>query len=447
MPTNKRTRYTSRTLRFITKESEIMSISVSNACTKFNMDGWCDSILKEDDTLLPIPDAIIQASNSLQRKMAIETVEIDGKYMYGLIALEPIMEGESIIYGSKITSYTPDDMYKLQINSDKITSAKNFGNMARFMNHAPDNETVAQKLRFTSKNTLKNLATANFTGKIIHYNNAEYPILVANRKIKPGERLYWDYSMDYFSSLDCNILLFLKNGTIINPELYTWVNKRLQIKFNNELKDIGNFNRILKGNSIITLPVYTNGLQYNLVIHPDYIRNQLNKNPAINNNYFVNIQIPTRLPKYVKRISIESEINDNIIASLKEEILNIPNDALLDYEILTYRVNDVAEDSIEYAPFKYFILLPYDKITSQNLHEKCLALNIECFLDQDDKINISYADIFNLVKSATINELTKERNPFLTPTKRTSSTVVENTDAAENAEIETPHEIQPMRLW
>jgi len=107
------------------------------------------------------------------------------------------MPGEIVIeyVGEKIRNKVADrreemyeqkgigDCYMFRLDKEYIIDATNLGNKARFLNHSCD---------------------ANCSAKIINIHGHKHIILTANRYLKAGEELTYNYNFDFEAEkLDC----------------------------------------------------------------------------------------------------------------------------------------------------------------------------------------------------------------------------------------------------
>lgn len=430
MPISKKRRITTRIPVIINGSEELLSIN--QACNFFGLTMWTHSIIpigekKEDpNTNALMHDDIIE-SLRLQSKIAIEEINVNGYTMYGLIAIDTISEGESIIYGAKMHTLedaggTTDDDYKIEIGKDSVISAKEFGNMARFMNHAPEAEDATKLLNMTEED-LATLATANFTSRQIKAGNLRYSLLTANREIRAGERLYWDYGMEYFRKIAVSIALFDNNGNRLNPDIYTWKDQQLQFDWHGTLKVIEDIEKILKNDGIIECAVGNHTPPYYLNIHPRYIRNILEQTPSLADNYYINIPSPDLNDPLVKIFNADDHETMVILENhLREQI--IPNAA--NREQITISIHtfwDLEADNSRFARTKirFFVVEIPDAEILQQIQNTCDQLGIECHFHEHNNqiINISLGDLFTNLPSITLEQL-QPPNPIQTPVRRFS---------------------------
>ena len=430
MPAEKKRRI-SKNIPFITSGSEEL-LSENEACSLFNLTKWTNSIIPigeygEDPDINALISAEIIETEMLQSKIAIEEIDVNGRTMYGLVAIDTIYEDESIIYGAKMHTVeeaggTTDDDYKIKISQDNIISAKEFGNMARFMNHAPEEED-AKKMLNMAEEDLETLATANFTSRKVKAGDLSYTLLTANREIRAGERLYWDYGLEYFRKIPVSIALFDINGNLLSPDIYTWKDQQLQFDWHGTLKVIDDIEKILKNDGLIESPVSDHTPPYYLNIHAKYIRDILEQNPSLADNYFINIPAPDLNDPLVKIFNADDHETMVIIENhLREQIIpSGVNPEHINISIQTYL--DLENDNTRFARkrLKFFLVEIPDAEILQQIQDTCDQLEIECHCNEGNNQakNISLKDLFKNLPHITLDQL-QPPNPVQTPVRRFS---------------------------
>lgn len=388
-------------------------IEISKVNEKFGMKFWTESILSDNgEILINYDHELIQESISLQKKIAIETIIIGDTVMYGLVAIEKINEGETIIYASKLSESENDDMYKLELDIRTTTSARYYGNIARFMNHAPSQKSLDNLITFNTVDIEKNVAIANFNPNIININDQNTPILVANRDIDIGEKLYWDYGIEYFSELDICINLFDKSGTIINPENYRWKDQKLQIKFNNITKSACPLNEVLEKNQILVINFFKDGPHFQLAIHPDYIREKLNNN-ILSSNKYVTIEILEPFPDKIKVLSLDKELPQQVLGYFKENFLGANIE--INFAVDLYKLTNDFKTDVNY-PHNYdsFINFECDQQLAETIKAKCDEQKIKCSY-HNTEIRLSFCDMFIKMPGESISDLINDHNKYKSP--------------------------------
>lgn len=430
MPIEKKRRVES-SIPFITKKSEYL-LSEKEACETFGLTMWTNSIIpfngdQEDPEITALMNNSIVESKELQLKMAIEETEMNGHKIYGLMAIDTINQGESIVYGAKQHTFeeasnTTDDFYKIVMNQDTIISAKDFGNMARFMNHAPEKDDVSKILRLSKKN-MATLATANFTSRLIRIGDLEYTVLTALRKINPGERLYWDYGLEYFENLDTSIALFNRQGKQVNPKRYRWLNQRLQFKLNGELVAFDNLEEILKNDGLAEAAVTDHNPPFYISVHARYIRESLEIAPDLADNYYVNIPTPDLEHPFVKIFNVDDQRTNNI---MKQYILDELTPEEVNQQQMKLTLNKYQDLDRSNSPFAstylsiFEVKVPSPYITLQ-IKNACELLGIECHINEVDSriAYIASADIFANIVPMPIEDV-QQPDPLNTPDRKVS---------------------------
>jgi hypothetical protein len=114
-------------------------------------------------------------------------------------------EGEELIGG---------DAYRLAAISARFRS-----NIARFVDHLPTRFELLQ-YEFKSPLTAAGIAFAN-VDIIFLDNSGDFPVLVSNQVIHPGDFVGYSYSYDYWEAFESEPRLFTKKGTPIDPSHYS----------------------------------------------------------------------------------------------------------------------------------------------------------------------------------------------------------------------------------
>lgn len=114
-------------------------------------------------------------------------------------------EGEELIGG---------DAYRLAAISARYRS-----NIARFVDHLPTKFELLQ-YEFKYPLTAADVAFANVD--IVYLDNSgDFPVLVSNQVIHPGDFIGYSYNYDYWEALENEPRLFTKTGKPIDPSLYS----------------------------------------------------------------------------------------------------------------------------------------------------------------------------------------------------------------------------------
>lgn len=140
---------------------------------------------------------LLKASCDLKR---YELRYISPTMGFGVFSREPIKNGESLFFygGVKKMDDISDASYAFNYRRDCLkmySDAREYGNLARFINHAPD-PNKDQKL--TKQSTFLD-ANVHTTSNYI--NGIEIIVFAANRDISPGEQLLVDYGKIFFRSV------------------------------------------------------------------------------------------------------------------------------------------------------------------------------------------------------------------------------------------------------
>ncbi|MDF1757271.1 MAG: SET domain-containing protein [Legionellaceae bacterium] len=426
-------RKTSLTVNYLTARGEIQHLSNEQACEKFNMVSWTNALVSTDgEENIPLNHQVhnhIDKSLLAQTKMAIVDISINGSVCQGVIATEVIEPGTTIIYSSQLLD--PDlvktrknDPYMVDLSTP--VSAKDFGNIARFLNHAPSQEIVDTILTFNSPEDKDNLACANFTTEKVITESVEYFVLKANRYIHPGEALLWDYGLDYFLYIDSPLALFNKQGDVIDPSSYRFDHKMYVKPHKKELSLSCDFYQLMETNSFVLIPSRESKLSCDIMISAEYFRKVIMANPEILYNYHLVFPLPKGSNEYIKyvstydRFSITNEACDYLNKMIINDILSKP---LQRRDINHQIMHDKDAEHDLLAPKECVFLclqnqdLTYmDNCSLVSILGKLENNGIRAFIDdseEDHKLYIMQIDLFKYFPSLPIPKRATKQSPLL----------------------------------
>ncbi len=147
---------------------------------------------------------------------------------FGVIARRPIQKGEIIFYAGAVTNKNdPDDDYALLDIAGQPYSAKESGNIARFLQHALSSDAINGssymsavlhddfiKLLQEQKAIIQD---ANFSHTSITINGRQTFALQAVRDIPKGELAVWDYGLRYWMARGESGSFHLFNKNTLKP--------------------------------------------------------------------------------------------------------------------------------------------------------------------------------------------------------------------------------------
>ena len=156
---------------------------------------------------------------------------------FGLFAKKDISKGVRFPYVGEIKKADDaDNSYVFTNDSEYCIDANEFGSLARFMQHLPENDDLQQNITFLDTTELSDLAIANMdrSVNIVIDEKTKKPIgyvyiLTTVREIKKGEMLGYSYNItnslmkSFTSQNDIDKFyysLFTKTGKIIDPSKY-----------------------------------------------------------------------------------------------------------------------------------------------------------------------------------------------------------------------------------
>jgi hypothetical protein len=406
-------------INYIDPKTGLRKLSPNEACEKFSMLSWTNQvhhINPSDDAICAneLQD-IINLSIATQEKMAITTVEINGAVVFGLVAIEPIPKGSVLLYSSKVldkSEIKKEDLYMVGLPKNTL-SAKNHGNMSRFMNHALDSDAAKQEVKFEPSNLQDDMAVANFSTRKVTTSTSECFTLNAEHDIEVGEALYWNYSLSYFQHLEFPIVIFNKLGTVINANLYQWVNPVVQIQIGDKtVPTHANFKSLLSKNGFIILCGMLSKFDKDIVINAEYIREILSANPALANSYYITIPLPNVPHASIKYLAPSSslDLSTTFVAFINRLTANDMLQRTIEKSEIKYEL--FTDRQAGNGPFdaqqKRFLVLQDSKIlfkegfSLEDIREKLTNLGIECIIDgkgANRLMYISQVDLYSKIDS------------------------------------------------
>lgn len=302
-------------IHFQSMDGNLSSIEITpELLTTLGMKGWINTCYA---SMLPkskknILHEFIHDSVSVQNKMALTPMS-NGFEGYGVVAIEVIPKGSKILYTGTFISQedaNPLDRYiaKIDLSSQYCLSSEEYGNITRFMNHAPHYKEVDKLLQFNSPEVQQTLLTANFYARKVNTSNEPLIVLEALRDIQIGEPLVWDYGMGYFHTLNFSPILFNHLGNVISPELYNWKNPQIYLKINNRQAIFYNELRpFIENGDIAHLSRIDLDLPYDIFIHSEFLIEKFQENPLISQSAVTTIELPTSPHPLIKYMRIHPD--------------------------------------------------------------------------------------------------------------------------------------------
>lgn len=222
----------------LVKGAPILEVPIKKFAKKVNIT-WADNAdlsgFKRVNQEINDKASIVQSSLVLCSK---------GTVGYGVFAKNFIPKGSYIgVYGSvlnyfnskeKLNQYCEnlDQSYNLGIAVDHhhmLYNAHDRGNITRFINHAPSQETLEQNYIIATA-IKQDIAVENLQCKMSDNGGTGIPCFITKRDILPQEELFWNYGDEYWRNLNKSSLLFNKKGEEIDPGLYQAVTVNFFVK-------------------------------------------------------------------------------------------------------------------------------------------------------------------------------------------------------------------------
>lgn len=405
------------TINYQDINGNLSQLSAEQACVKFGLNSWVNTILDYNNQEAYADHMLnwyILESMETQEKIAIKETKIHNNLEYGLVALETITKDSKLIYASKLVCNTDaNDLYAVATDNRTIISAKNNGNMTRFMNHAP-NDTEA--LHFYNSEDRTNVATANFaTEEYETPSIGKYLILKAKYDIQPKEILYWDYGPDYFQHTQIPVKLFNKHGNIIEPSKYRWINPYINLNIDNKYMPFAEkFTNIISSETIFNIKqhVSDNAVNTSIIINTNFFRETLKTNPELLSNYNIILTLPKNDNQWIKyRYADEFCLKKETINYIKDNITgNVLKTPIGPEKLIQTKMqsNDNSADIFKQKLFHYLGIainqLEFMAGKSlKDLGDKFLSNDIRYIIDDRDSNNkilyIALSDIFKKLPS------------------------------------------------
>ncbi|WP_133138808.1 SET domain-containing protein [Legionella genomosp. 1] len=257
-------------------DCEIKQVESDVLAKEIGMKAWTDSLVFTKDTqVLAYPEIenavphyddaamsqLLSTINSNSKKLCLSPMGATG---LGVFALEVIEPGEPvIIYAGSMKPMSPGnnvsaskndyglDFDNFEGQTYAIIQAKNYGNLARCMQHAPRKTTPPyadhgcislDDYHFLDidRNTV---AVANLELKMLNHRGQLIYYFIAKERILPGHIVVWDYNIHYWRTKEAPPELFTKHGEIIDRKSYRPKAFSVRISFDNGDKPIDLFTK------------------------------------------------------------------------------------------------------------------------------------------------------------------------------------------------------------
>lgn len=149
----------------------------------------------------------------------------------GVKASRDIRKGETVIsYSgasetySNIRSEIDDGTYVAFNLNGKVINARNFGNESRFINHAPSNFVAMLKVakhfgmqKQINRDLIQDIFYANC---VVVKSSSGAMLIVADRDIKEGEELVYDYGFDYWLAINDSPFIYNTKLQDVSEQIY-----------------------------------------------------------------------------------------------------------------------------------------------------------------------------------------------------------------------------------
>jgi hypothetical protein len=151
------------------------------------------------DNLFTVQDYLYDILNNPGDLSRFEVRYIDPKIGFGVFSRTVINTDDIVgVYTGVKTIHHPDSLnFAFKPEQDCLSmflDAKYYGNITRFINHAPDPDKDHEVLE-SSRGLI-----ANILGSIYYFNGISIIVFIAKRDILPGQQLLVDYGSAYFKN-------------------------------------------------------------------------------------------------------------------------------------------------------------------------------------------------------------------------------------------------------
>lgn len=303
--------------------TEAVLLSIEETLSLLGMTAWVEEPLPPvGETWSPALKSALASyqkkSLRTQEKLAIVHMPAPLEAQFEMMAVKPIRKGEIILYtGDYHREVAQFDPYAYGEKTWLVT-AKNRGNLARLLAHAPTREYRDQQMVFDSEEIKDKIATANFTGGALEIAGRTIYCLIAAQDIEPGQRLYWDYGKNYFYGLRQAPLLFDKaTGQVIPDSHYDYVDPT--IYFGDKAKmgqtspaSLAQLHNLIERDAYFTISLRT----YDLYCHASYLAQLLERYPSLTKKPFAEMPIPYEAQIGLKRLPKETDLRQVSLALL-----------------------------------------------------------------------------------------------------------------------------------
>ena len=193
------------------------------------------------DSLYKVDEQLITLLKNPKDFSCYEVRYISPEVGFGVFTKKNIEKGETISFyaGKKNDSKVTHLDFAFKPDTDCLAmhlDAIQFGNITRYINHAPA-ETAVENNYFNSSPE-KSLLTSNLKAYFEYTNGIEFLVYKAYKNILKGEQLLVNYGDDYFENFP--LIRFKSNGRLIKTKKkYTWNNSMKKIKDIRIMADYG----------------------------------------------------------------------------------------------------------------------------------------------------------------------------------------------------------------
>jgi len=196
-----------------------------------------DIIINEQFTTADLPDSIDGDALYISERKILELLKLPSEFKryelryinldmgLGVFARDTLKKGDVIGLYSGLKTHDNINGYAFKIGNDCLNmylDARTFGNISRFINHAPSED--------TNKNISHRapLLEANVDSRHYYLNGIKVVYYIVNKEILKGEQLLVNYGVDFFQ--DTPIKRFKTNGRVIYPnKKFIWTKSQKKL--------------------------------------------------------------------------------------------------------------------------------------------------------------------------------------------------------------------------
>ncbi len=253
---------------------EVIKRPIAEVLAEHDMLGWGHGMLGPGATVIDNESLKNSWRSKLTENNMALTPMPGGLPGLEVVAIKPIPRGSILVYSGLLGPIPAKDPYFAGISREQGYSARRYGNISRFMGHAPGKNNL-DTFEFCNQALKSNVATANFQGIKLDTTCIQGGIsgLVALRDINPGEPARWDYGSQHFYIMGITPALFTTDSNqIIEYTQYYCASASLSMKVMERIISFpATIKALVEGNSYVFIDTQQSGLDEDVFLDSMYI--------------------------------------------------------------------------------------------------------------------------------------------------------------------------------